>query len=77
VMGFEHKGNGRAVSVVWIMISLFLFPLLSQFMVGISNFLHIPDFFHLLRSLDKGITPNFYFRFLSHLPSPVLYIFMR
>ena len=56
----------------------FIFPLLSLFMVGSRTFCPPRLFpFSLIfsQSFKKGITPNFYFRFLSHSSSPVLYIF--
>jgi len=43
-MDLERIGNGRVVSVVWITVSLFLFPLFSLFTVGISSLFQISDF---------------------------------
>jgi len=79
-VGLQCIGNGRAVSVVWIMISPFSFSLVKPVHGWGLGFLanHFRFFHPLLSSsftiVRNGIIPNFYFRFLSHSPSPVLYI---
>ncbi|RPA99658.1 hypothetical protein L873DRAFT_871188 [Choiromyces venosus 120613-1] len=66
--GLEHIRNGRAVSIVWIMISLFFLSLKpihgwdSSFEFLLSNF-----FSSFTIVLNKVIIPNFYF---SLLPIP-------